>query len=401
METGLRTWFIKSNFVMKYEHWIVNKVGRAFSQLVFTRQFASADVWNFGKTSHVDQKQQRSESTRIVCLRNSSSQLYNPSKLKYFHLRRGHEMENLLNVIGWLLSIVTATGNCFVIFVVAKNRRLYSSANLFVLSLAVADFGVGIAVFPSSYFCNYSTACNSRVFMAFFWFFLHSSVTNLCSLTWDRYIAIVHPLIYNTSMTERRPGIVILTSWFISFAISLSLFVGMYATTSKTALKVLRLTGVSAFDMVFCALLFYAVVRILAVARAQSHQEAEETAIELQLSSNVSSTPPESAENFRRHRKHNTSRFIIALVVFFLGCYVVVSCLVLCITFSCRVSDNASQMLVLLLVLNSAVNPIVYAFLKSDIKKEIKRLVGRGNNRDQSADVWCCISLVTLSMLES
>ena len=297
-------------------------------------------------------------------------------------------MEDFFNAFGWLLSIVTAAGNGFVIFLVAKNRRLYSrSANLFVLSLAVADFGVGIAVFPTSYFCNYLTACNVGVYTAFFWFLLHSSVTNLCSLTWDRYIAIVHPLIYNTSMTERRPGLVILTSWFISFAISLSLFVGMYATTSKTALKVLRLTGVSAFDMVFCALLFYAVVRILAVARAQSHQEAEETAIELQLSSNVSSTPPESAENFRRHRKHNTYRFIIALVVFFLGCYVVVSCLVLCITFSCRVSDNASQMLVLLLVLNSAVNPIVYAFLKSDIKKEIKRLVGRGNNRDQSADV--------------
>ena len=297
-------------------------------------------------------------------------------------------MENLLNLIGWLLSIATATGNAFVVFVIAKNRRLYSSANWFVLSLAVADFGVGLAVFPSSFFCNYSMACNARVHMAFFWFFLHSSVTNLCFLTWDRYIAIVHPFRYNISMTERRPGMVILIAWSIAFAISLSLFVGMYATTSKTALKVLRLTGVSAFDMVLCSLLFYAVVRILVVARAQSNQEAEETAIELQLSSNVSSTPPESTENFRRRRKLNTSRFIIALVVFFLGCYVVVTFLVLCITFSCRVSDNASQMLVLILVLNSAVNPLVYAFLKSDIKKEIKRLIGRGNReRDQSAYV--------------
>ena len=92
-----------------------------------------------------------------------------------------------------LLSILTATGNGFVIFVLAKNRPLYSSANWFVLSLSVADFGVGIAVFPSSYFCYNSMACSSRVYMAFFWFFLHSSVTNLCSLTWDRFIAIIHP----------------------------------------------------------------------------------------------------------------------------------------------------------------------------------------------------------------
>ena len=105
-------------------------------------------------------------------------------------------MEILLYLIGWLLSIATALGNGLVIFLVAKHRRLHSApANKFVLSLAVADFGVGIAVFPSSYFCNkYSMACNSRVYMALFWFFLHSSVTNLCSLTWDRYIAIVHLL---------------------------------------------------------------------------------------------------------------------------------------------------------------------------------------------------------------
>ena len=294
-------------------------------------------------------------------------------------------MENLLNSIGWLLSIVTAAGNGFVIFVVTTNRRLYSAANWFVLSLAVADFGVGIAVFPSSYFCHYPMACNSRVYIAFFWFFLHSSVTNLCSLTWDRYIAIVHPFRYITSITERRPGMVILIAWLIPFAISLSLSVGMYVTTSNTALKVLRLTGVSAFDIVSCTLLFYAVVRILVVARAQSHKEAEEFAIELQLSSHASSTPPAFAENLRRCRKHNTSRFIIALVAFFLGCYVVVSCLVLCFTFSCQVPDNASEILVVLLVLNSAVNPLVYAFLKSDIKIAIKILICKGKQRNQSA----------------
>ena len=146
-------------------------------------------------------------------------------------------MENLLNAIGWLLSIVTVSGNGFVIFLVAKKRHLHSSGNWFVLSLAAADFGVGIAVLPSSYFCN-SMACNSRMYMAFFWLFLHSSVTNLCTLTWDRYIAIVHPFKYNDSMTERRPVVVILIAWLIPFTISLSLFVGMYYTNSKTAWKV-------------------------------------------------------------------------------------------------------------------------------------------------------------------
>ncbi|XP_078366075.1 adenosine receptor A2a-like [Oculina patagonica] len=284
-------------------------------------------------------------------------------------------MEKLLNSIGWLLSIATVAGNSFVVFLVAKNCRLHSSANWFVLSLAVADFGVGIAVFPPGYFCNKSMACNFRVYMAFFWFFLHSSVTNLCVLTWDRYIAIVHPFKYNTCVTKRQPGVVISAAWLIAFAFALSLLVGMYATNSNTALKFLRLIGVSAFDIISCVLLFYAVVRILVVARAQSRQEA---AMELQVQSNQFST---EASSVRRHRKHNTAFFIITLVLFFLGCYIVVNCLVLCITLSCKLSDKAGQIVSLLLVLNSAVNPLVYAFLKRDIQREIKKLIARENGR--------------------
>ena len=281
-------------------------------------------------------------------------------------------MENLFNMFGWILSIVTATGNGFVIFLVAKTRRLHSPANWFVLSLAVADFSVGIAVFPTSYICHNSTACNDIVYVAFFWFFLHSSVTNLCSLTWDRYIAIVHPFKYNNSMTKRRPGIVILIAWLIPFAISLMLLVGMYATTSKTSLKVLRLTGVSAFDIVCCVLLFYAVIRILVVARAHSHQEA---AIELQVQrsghSCSESTVTEPATS-RRRKKHNTAPFVIALVLFFLGCYVMVNYLVLCAAFSGhQLSDKTSQVVTLLLVVNSAVNPLVYALFKRDMKMVI------------------------------
>jgi len=290
--------------------------------------------------------------------------------------------------MGWLLSIATALGNGFVVFLVAKNHRLHSApANKFVLSLAVADFGVGITVFPSSYFCNYSMACNLSVQKAFFWFFLHSSVTNLCSLTWDRYLAIVHPLKYNTSMTVRRPGIVILIAWLIPLAISLSLLVGMYATTSNIAQNVIQLTGVSAFDIISCVLLFYTVVRILVVARAQSHNEVKEAAIELRIQFNHSST--DNANSRRRRKKHKTASFIIAIVAFFLGCYGVVNYLVLCMAFSCHnFSDEAGLILILFLVLNSSVNPLVYAFLKSDIKKEIKRLIGRGNGkRDKSAYV--------------
>ena len=217
-------------------------------------------------------------------------------------------------------------------------------------------------------------ACNVRVYIAFFWFLLHSSVTNLCFLTWDRYIAIVHPYKYNNSMTKRPPGKVILMAWSIPFAISLSLLVGMYAKTSKITQSVLLLTGVSAFDIICCVLLFYAVVRILVVARARSHEVSE---IEQQVQTNHSI----EFSNSHRRGKNITARFIIALVAFFLGCYIAVSYLVLCFTFPCHIMpDQAPQLVTCLLVLNSAVNPFVYALLKKDIREEILKLIPRGDN---------------------
>ena len=240
----------------------------------------------------------------------------------------------------------------------------------------MTDFGVAVAVFPSTYFCNNSESCDVRIYMALYWFFLHSSVTNLCTLTWNRYIAIVHPLRYNTSITETRPGMVILVAWLISLVISLSRLVGMFATNSDSAQIVFRLTGISGFESTSGVLLFYAVVRILVVARAQSYQV---TAMERQVRSNHSSNEPSETAASRRREKHNTAWFIIALIVFFLGCYIVVNFLLFCTTFEfpCKLPHDASQAFTLLLVLNSAVNPLVYAFLKKDIKMEVKTLICR------------------------
>ena len=257
------------------------------------------------------------------------------------------------------------------IFLLSRSRRLRVSDNRFVLSLAIADFSVGFAVFPSGYLCSLWKTCNLRVYIAFYWFFLHSSVTNLCALTWDRYTFIVYPFKYHTFVTSRRPTIVIVLAWSISFAIALFLVLGMYATNSPTAWKATRLTGVAAFDILSCILLFYAVVRILIVqAQQNSALQAEERRLSHNQTLNQVSLPRRSS------RRCYTAGFIIAIVVFFLACYMVVNYLLFCIAFSCnRLPDNAGLVITFLLIGNSAVNPLVYAFLKRDIKRETRRLI--------------------------
>ena len=197
----------------------------------------------------------------------------------------------------------------------------------------------------------------------------------------DRCAAILHPLRYNTFINLRRPGRVILLAWLIPLLISLYLVLGMFP--ANTVLKVLRLTGVSGFDILCTTLFVYAVVRILAVIRVQSLQNSAMESLRKQLQTSLKRASLKTAAS--RHpgrRKHSSARFIIAIVVFFLACHLVKNYLILRIMFvSDRVSANAAQGVTVLLVANSAANPLVYAFLKRDIKRELKRLIYRAMRR--------------------
>ena len=71
-------------------------------------------------------------------------------------------METWFWVLGWFLSILTMVVNGFVIFFVCSKRQLRTKTNAFIVSLAVADFGVGMLAVPSHFFCSLTTDCTPR-----------------------------------------------------------------------------------------------------------------------------------------------------------------------------------------------------------------------------------------------
>ena len=60
-------------------------------------------------------------------------------------------METWFTILGWTLSVVAAAGNGSIIFLVCSKRRLLTKTNAFIISLAVADLGVGVSVFHQSF----------------------------------------------------------------------------------------------------------------------------------------------------------------------------------------------------------------------------------------------------------
>ena len=57
-------------------------------------------------------------------------------------------------IVGWFVTLFGLVGKSWVIFIIAKTRRLHTTANWFTLSLAIADLSVTLGYFPASLVCN-------------------------------------------------------------------------------------------------------------------------------------------------------------------------------------------------------------------------------------------------------
>ena len=281
-------------------------------------------------------------------------------------------METWFWILGWVLSFLTIIGNGFTIFLVCSRRNLRTKPNAFIVSLAVADFCVGLSVIPSLFFCDITNTCHwPQRWLSWVnfirWLFSYTSVANLCSLVLDRFIAIVHPLKYITLMTRRR----ITQAIFFSWALPVS-----YITLRNTLCIVLFQKQACPFIwLIIIPLFLICVVLILCFVSMIFHvcrhdQSARTLARQLRFNHQVS---------FKTHREKSAVIMMGIVIGVFLVCYGMYLRCSFLILFQTTITSspcNDENYKIPVLVLNSAINPLAYAFFKRDIKKEFKKLVG-------------------------
>ena len=275
-------------------------------------------------------------------------------------------METWFWIVGWFLSILTITGNGFIIFLVTSKRNLRTKTNAFVVSLALADLCVGITVVPTLFVCNKVAGCNSEDNMMYIVrnFFAFASVMNLCSLVLDRFIAVVQPLKYLSLMTRRRIIQMLSLSWSLPF-VSRAFYALPQLVESPFGLKFLSILTLIIFEFlptIICVFCFLSMLQILC-----KHDQTTRL-LAKQLSFN---------QKFSRKKREKSVVIMTGVVVgIFLLCY---SLYMRC-SFVYLFSDgpkpcNDVHYKIPILVLNSAVNPLAYSFFKRDVKKEIKRRI--------------------------
>jgi len=267
-------------------------------------------------------------------------------------------------ILGWFPSLFAIVGNIMVVLIILSRTRLHILPNWFVLSLAVADFAVGLTCFPTIFICGKLVLCESNWGYDIAVLAIYSSVTNLVAMTVDRYIAIIKPLRYVRWMTSRRAASLVALSW--SIPVALDFIPTLCARLGKCNMQnaPLILSKMVLLEIAPCLFLLIATIQIIITARRHWGQTAR---LHAQLRFNQFS--------HRQPRDFSSARVIITVVIVFLACYCVELYSVIRFLVNSSIPTlEVVNVIVLLVVLNSSINPIAYALFKRDIRRELKTL---------------------------
>ena len=126
-------------------------------------------------------------------------------------------------------AFTTLIGNLLVLIAIYKTRRLRTLSNIFVASLAFADFVVGLTIGPLNI-----AAVSLRVWVSdhilykmenFMWIqTLVATTFSLSAVSVDRYYAVTSVVRYRTVMTEEKCYAAVCLIWFLSITLASSSF---------------------------------------------------------------------------------------------------------------------------------------------------------------------------------
>lgn len=181
--------------------------------------------------------------------------------------------------------VVTVIGNTLVILAVLTTRRLRTVTNCFVMSLAVADWLVGIFVMPPAVAYRLMGEWELGWILCDIWVSLDvllctASILSLCAISVDRYLAVTQPLSYSRKRRSKRLAFsMILVVWISSALITCPPMFGWYEHgrhTGKTC-RYNKNTGYVIFSamgsfFIPMVVMLYVYVRISCVV-AQRHDQ--------------------------------------------------------------------------------------------------------------------------------
>ncbi|XP_003409290.1 5-hydroxytryptamine receptor 7 [Loxodonta africana] len=333
----------------------------------------------------------------------------------------------VIGTILTLITLLTIAGNCLVVISVCVVKKLRQPSNYLIVSLALADLSVAVAVMPfvsvtdliggkwifGHFFCN--------VFIAMDVMCCTASIMTLCVISIDRYLGITRPLTYPVRQSGKCMAKMILAVWLLSASITLPPLFGWAQNVNDN--KVCLISQDFGYTIYSTAVAFYIPMSVMlfmyfqiykaAKKSAAKHkfpgfpqrQEEPETVISLNSAvvkmekdaedcANISRLIKRERKNisiFKREQKAATTLGII--VGAFTFCWLPFFLLSTARPFICGTSCSCIPLWVERTFLwlgyaNSLINPFIYAFFNRDLRTTYRNLLRcryRNINRKLSA----------------
>nr|XP_015822355.2 trace amine-associated receptor 13c-like [Nothobranchius furzeri] len=303
-------------------------------------------------------------------------QLINISCKKSMQL---HSENIFVYVLLSCISFVTVTLNLLVIISISHFRQLHTPTNIFLLSLAVSDFLVGLLLMPFRLLLTEGCWVLGSLMCALFNFIsfiiTSASVGNMVLISADRYVAICDPLHYQTKVTNWRVKICVCVCWLCSVFYNGVILKDhlknpdIYNSCYGECVLLIELL-IGVFDLILTfigpitvIIVLYMRVFVVAVSQAQALR-SHVASVTLQGSVPVTAKKSE--------RKAATALGVVVLV-FILG-----FCPYYYPAFTGHElvsSEVFSNLGIWLFYFNSCLNPIIYAFFYPWFRKSLKHIV--------------------------
>jgi len=279
-----------------------------------------------------------------------------------------------------LLFVVICSGNALVITAVSRYPRLRCVTNYFLLSLAVADMLVGLALpihivfyavpwlLDNVYLClgryaSLVTTCNA-------------SLLSLLLVAADRYLAVLHPLCYHMLARPVVTRGLIAASWTFPVITGLLPFTGWNDWERHRHRCRFELVLPSGYVFLFIVLPFFVETSIIMALYIRLFWAAN-----VQMARVV---PDSGAVHHGAHSAHQTLRreirrtkVVVTVLSLFLLCWIPFI-LITILEYSMppdATRERVSTIAVFLGVMNSAVNPFIYNFRNTGFRLAFHKLL--------------------------
>ncbi|XP_051780128.1 trace amine-associated receptor 13c-like [Erpetoichthys calabaricus] len=306
----------------------------------------------------------------------------NRSCLREIRLSAVYGMLYILSALSVMLTVV---GNLLVVISVSHFKQLHTPSNLLVLSLAAADFLIGIFLMPFNiskiiencwYFGDRFCFFNALVDYTL----TSVSVSNLIFIAIDRYVAICDPLLYSAKITVPIVQLFIMTNWIFAMVYTWAVFFfkRYYISFDSVSVCVGDCQGFYAeswvlmeFIIMFfipCAVMASLYSKIFLVARRH---------LKIINSVNQQICTKELHQNKRPKNSERKAAKTLGIVisVYFICWVPFYTCKIIYTYTTLPVPNVFFNVLVWLIYFNSGMNPIIYALFYPWFKKSVKLIM--------------------------